>query len=231
MKYLGHIIGSGKHRPDPQRLQAVEGMKPPSTKKQLQSVLGLFNYYRDYVPNFAAIAKPLTDLTAQRKPKLLIWGESEQRAYELLKDKICHSPVLAVPQPGKPFLWYTDASEIAVGCQLAQYDDEGNEHPVAYASSKLNATQRNWAVIEREAYAVVWALGHYRNMIFGAPLAVYCDHNPLKYLTQSAPKSAKLTRWSLALQEYDLTNKYVKGKANLVAVSYTHLTLPTKRIV
>ena len=119
VKYLGHITGSGKYRPDPQRLQAVGGMKPPSTKKQLQSVLGLFNYYRDYVPNFAAIAKPLTDLTAQRKPKLLIWGESEQRAYELLKDKICHSPVLAVPQPGKPFLLYTDASEIAVGCQLA----------------------------------------------------------------------------------------------------------------
>ena len=113
-------------------------------------------------------------MTAQRKLKLLIWGETEQQAYELLKDKICHSPVLTVPQSGKPFLLYIDASEIAVGYQLAQCEDEGNEHPIAYASSKLNATQYNWAVIEREAYAVVWALGHYRNMIFGAPLAVYC---------------------------------------------------------
>ena len=79
-----------------------------------------------------------------------------------------------------------------ITCQLAQCDDEWPSHRLGYASSKLNATQRNWAVIEREVYFVVCPLVHYRNVIFGAPIMVYCDHKPLKYLTQSAPKSAKL---------------------------------------
>ena len=217
VKYLGHIIGSGKHRPDPDRLRVVEEMKVPTTKKQLRQMMGLFSYYRSYVKNFAMIAKPLTDMTAARKPMTLNWGENEQSAFDDLRQKICQAPVLAVPQPGKPFRLYTDTSAIAVGCQLAQCDDCGDEHPVAYASAKLTVTQCNWAVIEREAYAIVWALGRFRNIIFGAPVVVFCDHNPLRYLTESAPKSAKLTRWSLALQEYDLTIEYLRGASNKVA--------------
>ena len=219
MTYLGHIIGSGKHRPDPDRLQAVTGMRAPTTKKHLLSVLGLFNFYRAYVEDYAAIAKPLTDLTAKRMPKILVWDEKEQRSFDLLRDKICYAPVLSVPEPGKPFRCYTDASDIAVACQVAQCDQDGNEHPVAYASSKLTNTQRNWSVIEREAYAVVWALNRFHNMVFGAAIEVFCDHNPLRNLTENAAKSAKLTRWLLSLQEYNLTIKYIKGKANLVADS------------
>jgi len=88
---------------------------------------------------------------------------------------------------------------------------------VAFASHKLTATQCAWSVIEQEAYAVVWALGRFRNIIFGAQISVFTDHNPLKYLSESMPKSAKLTRWSLALQEYDLVLKYTRGTCNSVA--------------
>ena len=124
-------------------------------------------------------------MTAARKPMTLNWCENELFAFDDLRQKICQAPVLAVPQPGKPFRLYTDTSAIAVGCQLAQCDEHGDEHPVAYASSKLTVTQCNWAVI---AYAIVWALGRFRNIIFGAPVTVFCDHNPLIYLTASAPK-------------------------------------------
>jgi len=156
--------------------------------------MGLFNYYGSYVKNFAMIAQPLTDKTAARKPMTLDWDENEQFAFDDLRQKICQAPVWEVPQPGKPFMLYTDTSAIAVGCQVAQCDEDGDEHPVAYASSKLTVTQCNWAVNEREAYAIVWALGRFRNIMFGAPFVVFCDHNPLKYLTASASKSAKLTR-------------------------------------
>jgi len=224
VRYLGHMIGSGKHHPDPDRLRVVNEMKPPTTKRQLRRVLGLFSYYRTYVKEFAMVAKPLTDLTGSRKPMTLIWGENEQRAFDELRQKICEAPVLAVPQPGKPFQLYTDASDTSVACQLAQCDELGDEHPVAYASSKLTVTQCNWAVIEREAYAIVWALSRFHNIIFGAPIVVFCDHNPLKFLTESAPKSAKLTRWSLALQAYDLTIKYLRGTSNKVADCLSRLS-------
>ena len=104
-----------------------------------------------YIRNFVTIAKPLTDMTAARKPMTLNCGENEKFAFDDLRQKISQAPVLAVPQPGKPFRLYTDTSAVAVGCQLFQCDEHGDEHPVAYASSKLTVTQCNWAVIEREA--------------------------------------------------------------------------------
>jgi len=217
VKYLGHVIGENFHQPDPERLDAVAKMTPPNTKKRLQQVLGLFSYYGSYVRDFATIAKPLTDLTAKRMPALLNWGESEQKAFETLQRLVCEAPVMAIPVPGRPFHLYTDASAIAVGCQVAQYDDNMREHPVVYASMKLSATQSAWSVIEREAFAIEWALNRFRNIVYSAHVTVFTDHNPLQYLSEGAPKSAKLTRWALALQEYNLTIKYTRGVCNSVA--------------
>ena len=125
IKYLGHIIGCGLHCPDPERLRAVAEMKPPTTKRQLRQVLGLFSYYRTYVKNFAEIAKPLTDLTAGRKSTTLKWGNAEQQAFDALRRLVCEAPVCFVPVPGRPFNLCTDASAVMVGCQLAQCDDLG----------------------------------------------------------------------------------------------------------
>ena len=117
---------------------------------------------------------------------------------------------MAVPVPGKPFILRTDASAVQVACQLAQCDAVGNEHRIGFASQKLTSTQCSWSVIEREAYAIVWALNRFRNIIFSAPITVFTcatGNQPRKYLSDSATKSAKLTRWALALQEYDLVLK------------------------
>ena len=89
--------------------------------------------------------------------------------------------------------------------------------PVAFASSKLSSSQRNWAIIEKEAYAVIWSLQRFRHWLFAAKITLYSDHNPLSYLSESAPKSAKLMRWYLALQEYNVTFYYKAGKSNLAA--------------
>ena len=72
------------------------------------------------------------------------------------------------------------------------------------SSSKLNPTQAKWSTIEKETYATIWALKKFRKWIFGKPSVVYTDHNPITYLTDAAPKSAKLMRWALAIQEYDV---------------------------
>jgi len=112
---------------------------------------------------------------------------------------------------------YTDASAVMVGCQLTQCDDMGAEHTVAFASLKLTASQCAWSVIEREAYAIVWALNRFRKIVWGARIKILTDHNPFKYLSEGAPKSAKLTRWSLGLQEFDLELKYTRGVCNSVA--------------
>ena len=104
-----------------------------------------------------------------------------------------------------------------MGCVLAECNDDGIKHPVEYANLKLSSTQCAWSVIEHEAFAIVWALGRFRNVIFCSHITVLTDHNPLSYLCNSALKSAKLTRWALALQKYDLSLRYTRGSCNTVA--------------
>ena len=122
------------------------------------------------------------------------------------------------------------------------WSDDGRERPVAFAGCKLTAGRRAWAAIGAEACAAVWSLRGCRRFVFGSGIACCCDHNPLLYITEGVTSSAKLLRWSLALQQFDVSFKYRPGRQNIVAdclsrlwikattatpVSYTHLTLPT----
>lgn len=217
VSFVGHVIGEGRHGPDPAKIVAVERMKVPSTKKEVRQLLGFFSYFRTYIDQFAEVARPLTELTKKHVPNVVPWGETHQQAYELLKSRLCAATQLHTVEYGSPFGLLVDASATAVGCCLVQWSTDGREKPIAFASSKLSQTQQNWATIEREAYAVVFALRKFRNFIFGASIIVYSDHNPLTYLNDCAPKSAKLTRWSLGLQEFDLQFRFKSGRSNMAA--------------
>jgi RNase H-like domain found in reverse transcriptase len=115
-----------------------------------------------------------------------------------------------------PFSIFVDSSNCVVGACLAQ-PPEGPEQPVAFASSKLSTTQQNWATIEKEAYAALWALQKCRHWVFSKLVTIYSNHNPITFLTESTLKSAKLMRWSLALQEYDVTFRYLSGASHVAA--------------
>ena len=118
---------------------------------------------------------------------------------------------------GEDFGIYCDASNIAVGCCVIQWSSDGREMPIALASAKLSGSQISWAAIEKEAYAIIWALNKFRTWIFGSHITIFSDSNPLTYLTSNVPKSAKLTRWALALQQFNLSFRYTRGTANVVA--------------
>jgi len=105
----------------------------------------------------------------------------------------------------------------AVAATLGQVYGEKGERPIAFASQKLSGSQLGWAIIEKEAYAIIWALNRFREIVYGSHITVRCDHNPLQYIRECATKSAKLLRWSLSLQEYDIDIQYTKGTQNVVA--------------
>ncbi|XP_055936891.1 uncharacterized protein LOC129966488 [Argiope bruennichi] len=169
IKYLGHIIGGGRHGPDKDKILAIQKLATPTTKKEVRSVLGLMGFYRTYIPKFAEISTPLTELTKKNKPNKI----------------------------------HCDASDHGVGCCLTQQDADGSYKPIAFASLKFNAAQKNWASIEKEAWAVLYGLNKFDKWIYGAKVEIISDHNPLKYLNQTTPKSPKLTRWVLALQRWN----------------------------
>ncbi|GFS82290.1 hypothetical protein TNCV_3340241 [Trichonephila clavipes] len=85
IKYLGHIIGSGKHEPDPEKTAVINNLPVPKTKKELRSVLGLCNYYREYIPKYSELVYPLTELTKKRVPDSIPWTEKHDSSFHLLK--------------------------------------------------------------------------------------------------------------------------------------------------
>lgn len=227
MRFCGHIIGSGKILADAEKVKIVHEMKAPQTKTELRRILGFFSYFREHIPNFAEIAKSLTDLTAKRVAANIPWGPVQQRAFDELKRLLCKATTepLYVVDFTKPFQLYVDASAHSVSSVLTQTSPDGVEVPVAFSSMKLSEAQRAWSTIEREAYAALVALQKYRNWIFGSHVTVHSDHNPLLYITESAPKSAKLMRWSLSLSEFNVTFKYKAGRTNIAADCLSRLRL------
>ncbi len=228
VRFVGHVIGSGRRRADPAKVEAIQSLKPPETKRQVRQILGMFSYFQEYIPRYADIAKPITDLTSKRIPNRIPWGQSQQLAFETLKDMLCKAVLnpLHIIDLSMPFNLYVDSSDYATGALLTQPTPDGMEQPVAMASSKLTNTQRNWAVIEKEAYAAIWALNRFKHWIFAAKVILYSDHNPLTYLTVASPKSAKLTRWMLALQEFQVDFRFRKGTLNGVADCFSRMVYP-----
>ena len=214
--FVGHVIGSGMHGPDPEKVKCIEDIKPPVTKKEVRQILGFFSYFRLYIERFAEVARPLTELTKKCVPNQIQWTEVHQQALDMLKENLCSATKLHVVSYGKPFGILVDTSSTAVGSCLIQWSDEGQERPIAFVSSKLTSTQMAWSTIEREAYAVMFSLRKFRNFLFGVSAVIFSDHNPLLYLRECAPKSAKLTRWALGLQEFDLSWVYKPGHRNQV---------------
>ncbi|GFS68635.1 retrovirus-related Pol polyprotein from transposon opus [Trichonephila clavipes] len=169
---------------------------------------------------------PLTELTKNRVPNIIPWNEVAEQAFTKLKAQLVKAPSLYTPDLSKPYQLYTDVSATAIGACLSQNDEKGKENPIAFFSKKLTETQTRWATIEREAYAVIEALKRFDSWIFGAEIEVISDHNPLTYLTLTTPQSAKLTRWALALQRYNIAISYRKGVKHGNADALSRLPIP-----
>jgi len=90
---VGHYVGSGKHRPDPEKLNVIQNLARPRTTTELRPALGMMSYYKAYIPNFAQAAKPLTDLTNNNTLTEIPWSSEQQQAFDYLKEAMCTSPI------------------------------------------------------------------------------------------------------------------------------------------
>ena len=122
---------------------------------------------------------------------------------------------MAYPKLSEPHLLYTDASNFAVSAVLVQTDENGIERPVQYISKMLNSTQRRWSAIEREAFAVVYALQTLRPYLYGAQFTILTDHKPLKSLFLNEIKNTKIQRWAMLIAEYGMPIEHRSGKNNV----------------
>jgi len=137
---------------------------------------------------------------------------------------------LNTPDSKRQFAISCKVSARMVEATLHQVDEAGKCVPITFASQKLNEMQKRWSCMEKEAYALIWALKKFETWVFGTTIYVYTDHNPLKYLTECAPRNAKLQRWLLALQRYNVIINYKPGVSNQDADALSRLSTTAWKI-
>ena len=154
VEFIGHQVGRGELGLHDENVKKVRDAPRPRTKKEVKSFLGLTGYYRNFIPNYAAIASPLSDLTKKGLPNEAEWGDAHEKAYRPLKKMTVTKPVLRLPDITKPFILRTDASNTGIGAVLLQ-DYDGLLFPVSYASKKLLKREQAYSTIEKECFAIV----------------------------------------------------------------------------
>ncbi|PIK35096.1 hypothetical protein BSL78_28078 [Apostichopus japonicus] len=165
-EFYCYVVGEGILSPQPDKVQKVLNASIPTTKKEVRSFMGLVGYYSRFIPNFAAISAPLTDLTRGSNPNRVKWGSSQGAAFDTLKSRLASAPILHLPDMSKPFILRCDASDVGVGSVLMQEED-GVKYPICFASRKLQPREVKYATIEKECLAVVWAMEKFQIYLYG----------------------------------------------------------------
>ena len=229
LSLLGFIVSGDGISPDPAKTAAIRNLEYPIDVSEVRRFLGMANYYSRCVPEYARIAEPLTRLTRKKEP--WIFGDEQKTAFNTLKEGLTSEQVMAYPKINEPYILYTDASQSAVGAILVQEDQEGLERPIQYISQQLSSSRRRYPAIEKEAYAVVWALKKLRPYLLGSKFVVYTDHKPLTSLFTKDFDNTKIERWAVLLNEYGAKVLYRPGRNNIRADMLSRIRAPEVAIL
>ena len=186
----------------------------PENRTEVRAFLGLASYYRRFIPNFAAIAKLLTNATKTKEGKAFRWTSEENRSFEHLKELLVQSPILCCPDFNKPFVLQTDASNHGLGAMLTQVQD-GVEVAITYASRQLKLSEEKYATMQKECLAIIWAIKCFHHYLFGQPqFTVVTDHCPLQWIKTMETKNQMIQHWICEIQGYSFNLKHRAGTTN-----------------
>ena len=212
LKFLGYIVTKDGIQTDPEKIKKIIEYPIPNSITQVRSFLGIASYYRRFIKNFAAIARPLHDQTKSKKK--IPWTQATTESFEKLKQLLTTAPVLSRPDFDKEFILVTDASKMGLGCVLTQLDEDGKEHPIVFASRGLRPNETNYAPTKLECLAVIWAVKLFRPYLLGKKFTIITDHSALTGLFKTPNPTGIIARWIVILSEYEFDIKYRPGRVN-----------------
>ncbi|GJZ58399.1 putative reverse transcriptase domain-containing protein [Tanacetum coccineum] len=224
VQFLGHVIDSQGIHVDPAKIESIKDWASPKSPIEIRQFLGLVGYYRRFIEGFSKIAKPMTKLT-QKKVKFE-WGDKQETMFQLLKQKLCSAPILALPEGSDDFIIYCDASIKGLGVVLMQ-----REKLIAYASRQLKIHEKNYTTHDLEHRTVVFSLKLWRHYLYGTKCTVFTDHKSLQHILNQKELNMRQRRWLELLSDYDCEIRYHSGKANVVADTLSRKELePSLRV-
>ena len=222
VSYLGFLIGETGIRCDRSKVEAINKIATPTSIEEVCQFNGMCSYYRKFISHYSDISKCFNDMT--KKGATFNWTKECDAAFKLLKEKLMEAPVLISPQVDKDYVIHCDVSKYSYSGILQQTrPSTGELVPVAYFSGNFDKTQVKWNITEKEAYAIYKSVKKFTFYITGAKTMVFSHHKPLKNFIEGGMNITKLARWSLELQEFDISLEFIQGKLNTIADVISHL--------
>lgn len=212
--FVGHRVSAAGVKPLQDKLAAIKEWPRPQTVHDVRAFLGLASYYRRFVVGFAKTTAPLYELLKgqQRKFAPTPWQPLHEAAFVTIKEALTSAPTLATVRTGPPFIMRSDASDVAIGCELVQLQPDGSYRPVAFESRKLQPAERKYPTPEKELLALLYGWTKWNHYLEGAEdVTIECDHHPLQFLHSKKKLSARLERWIDAIAAVDAKITYKPG--------------------
>jgi hypothetical protein len=221
-KLLGHIVSEGGVRIDPSRVEAIQALSLPRSRKEVRAFLGKINFLRRFVSNFAELVKNITAML--RKGNEVKWTDEPRESFVQIKRALTKAPVLISPDYSKEFLIFSFASFDTIAAVLLQRNEEGREQPVAFFSRALRDAESRYEIMEKQAYALVKALKAFRIYVLHSKVIAYVPSASVKDILIQPDMDGKRGKWIAKILEFDLEIKPTKlirgqGLAKLLAES------------
>ena len=224
IKYLGHEISEKGISPSEDKMSEIIQCKIPQNLKELQSYLGLVNYFQKFIPNLSKKLSPMLNLLKSNTP--YSWGAPQQSAFEAIKREFSSKKVLIHYNSKKVPVICCDASDLGIAAVLCHEIDTGSGYedtlaPVMFKSRTLTPAEKNYPILHRELLAVVFAFEKFYKYVLGKHTKLFTDHKPLVPILKAGLSLATVTtrvqRYLLRLNPFDFQVFYLKGKHNALA--------------
>nr|CAH7744111.1 unnamed protein product [Callosobruchus chinensis] len=214
LEFLGHRLSNQGIAADQRKVRTIMEFRSPQNKEEVRSFLGLVTYLGKFLPDLGTTTEPLRQLT--KKDTIFNWNEYHQQHFDSLKKSLAELPTLSYFDPKRRTQLVADASPVALGAVLLQFDHLQNPKVISFASKSLSEVERRYSQTEKESLSLVWSVERFYFYLAGLEFELVTDHKPLEAIFKPTSKPpARIERWLLRLQAFRFKVVYKPGKFNI----------------
>ena len=217
LEYLGHVIDAHGIHKSADKIAVILDAPRPTDVSSLRSFIGMANYYRKFVPDFASTLHPLTRLL--EKDRTFEWTDDMDDAFLAVKRSLCESGFLMHFDSSLPVTVACDASPVGVRAVLSHIMPNGEERPIQFASRALTKAEQNYAPVEREGLRIIFGVKRFYPFLFGRRFTLVTDNKPLAAIISPrkdipAVAAERIQRWAMYLSGFNYEVRYRSSTQN-----------------